>query len=531
MDRVREVLGLQGENGQADMEVMQNIIEMLTEQLRIMREQQNAIQVVPEIQNRNVVANQQLIENIDALDDKQRQPTIEECRAYIENRAVGKLVDDTYMVWMGSIGREYITRRARIPLIEQNFIIQNAMQLHLWQIHPRYQYNMDALAAFNDNIAFVKRCELRFRNYVCEIPGMTVRLRDRAGNALGQASTVVRCRPLWTALGLFGATIITSAALLASGRLLCRVISSFTTHNLMRVSSAVFRTVTFPYRLANMIPTSSGTHDILSSLKLNVDNGLMMNTSSTLTTRASASFIKSMQMACNLVKKYDPTSALLQSWRSCPLTNIRHLASYKPDIQPLILHTAALLNQSKEPISIVTSSVRELMTRLPPRLIDYLKNTNTIMNATTHHLTHTLLPICSNYATDTIWPATKTTANYMASISAHYGIQLLHGMETTIPLVGHACLETSTQAMEIASSIITSYGPSCQTLISKAMRSSMEMTVSSSQTAWWITTDFVWPLARTTWNLCSVAAMKLASIRWNSVEPRWYDIHLGIIAR
>nr|QTJ63688.1 hypothetical protein [Dipteran tombus-related virus] len=473
------ILGNQSANMEERMSRLEDNLERITTVLDKMLQHDittpanTTLKLKEEIEALRVKSKTQIIESLEMIDDKHRQPTVDDAKHFLTVRSIGKSVDETYIAFCGAILREYFTKRAKVSNALEDTISHSALQMHLHSIDHKYQYDLEKIQRFNDNIQFIKRCSIRLFNYVFEIPIFT---RQLALNCGRPAYTYLQTKPRWLIITAVAAPIIAYVAGYSIARLSMLAMNSIIIPSVTKPFKLAYKIAIAPLSLMNMTRKSLDDSVSLLISKHTPNHTLMTSISQHSTTAVKGIFIGASTTVCLVGKTLNLIFAPLLNWKNYQTASTKLLDLSKQGIQHSILLSEDILNRSKEPSKIVFNSAKELTTKLGAKSIDYLKDGNTILNATILPSTHMLLSKCCKCAIDFTRVAIPIAQNCASCAKEQLTTAATAVTEHATPYVAHACQATSTQVSAIASSTITSFVPPFQNLASHARLLSTVMT-------------------------------------------------------
>lgn len=80
--------------------------------------------------------------------DKYTIPSIDKAVAYLQIRAVGKIIDETYTAYCGAILRQYLSKRKRVPIMVESAIVNGALAMHFSTINIVTEWDMHSAMQF-----------------------------------------------------------------------------------------------------------------------------------------------------------------------------------------------------------------------------------------------------------------------------------------------------------------------------------------------------------------------------------------------
>jgi hypothetical protein len=445
-------------------------------------------------------------ESMLSIIDQNLEPTMNECADYLRMKTSGLSVTDRTVTMLSSMAREYLKTRAPVRTDIQYHIFKSGIQDVLLQYSKNIP-NWNTLEAefYNDSTMLKKRKVLKIFGYTFEWAPFTETISS--GNGSGASITSVHTKSLLKLLGWISIASIPVICFIIR-RYIVRTASS-TTLKTTKVLNQAWNADTNQSSLTNIIQSSSP----LSSIFENSNPAIVNNSVSLQTKNFSNPLMTSPSVSSTLTSltdyieedEFKVLSNHLSKLKKAQLINGNLPDLYKHVIQHSMLPMENTSNQSSNIARNSYNLAKEHMTKLPGKSISCPENTSTTTNVTIHHSTPTSLSKCLNYVTDSTSRAIQTTKNLLGSRVAPLTTRLTAAMDTITRLGERACRETSTRALETASSIIISLVPYLTNLASEERLSLMEMIQSSSQIPDLIQTpldglpDFeIWDLSWTT---------------------------------
>ncbi|APG76400.1 hypothetical protein 1 [Hubei tombus-like virus 30] len=420
-----------------------------------------------------------IIELLEVNDQKNLEPSYEECRAYIENRVTGKLVDNTYLAFCAALARQYLSTRKQVTERSANRIVQTVLQDHLEGIRPKWNYNIYNILKHNDNIGFAENMYLKFGRWVMHIPILSWSLPE---NAQRPGITGHPFRYLLSILATLALLYICLSGGSSTAHQSTTPAPSITIPNAPPPPLPPLKSDTPPL---NSMSTDQNTLSHLLTFGSSIANqvsGAVMSTYHKLTTPQKENTIKELLISLGLVERSQPWYVRLLSWKNIAQASTKLQDSYKQEIHPSILSTVDTLNQLKEPLKQTYTSAKEHTTSAAQKLKDSVANGAGTLSATIPPLMHTSRSKCSSYATSFIENAKDTIRIWNPWRAEPFTTRVRRATVSATKSLGHGCLAMLTLVWETVSSITTYLYTLLDSSVYEGMPLSMETTASSSQT-------------------------------------------------
>lgn len=98
-----------------------------------------------------------LLEKGELKEDKHTLPSVDEAVAYLQIRAVGKRIDETYETYCGAILGQYLAKRKHVHILVERAIVNRALEMHICSIRPNaLNYTERRLAPRSIFVAILK---------------------------------------------------------------------------------------------------------------------------------------------------------------------------------------------------------------------------------------------------------------------------------------------------------------------------------------------------------------------------------------
>lgn len=432
-------------------------------------------------------------EQRELYDDKNRMPSVDEAVAYLQMRAIGKRIDETYQAYCGAIIREYLTKRQRVSTILECAIVNGAMAVHSASIKNVTTWDLHAAMQYNDNIDMVQRKTVRVANWIITIPFTQIALSTlnwiRPTTPSGSIAYTSRQLTFQSILFWILRMIMSYLA----GKyviipLFLYLMSFITTLSLLTQPPPPTPTDTNPNIWMSMIPTISVTLGSYINSSVDYGLGVMKSISTVWTVPANEDFITELSKKCEMDEKSRVALLLSQSSKKWEQASTKLQDSYKQGIQHSTSLMESMSNHSSEALNMTSILVKELTTKLEQKSTSLLKGTNTILKETIVPLMHTSLETCSSYATIFTNAATSKTQTYATCVKKRYETMLSPEPAKATESVEQECQETLIPALETVSSTIISYATPLAKSAYEATPSSTAMTSYFSRTVHYLST-------------------------------------------
>ncbi|APG76548.1 hypothetical protein 1 [Wuhan insect virus 35] len=429
---------------------------------------------------RGVRAQAEVIEHRQVIDDKTTPPSVDDCYAFLKTRCEGKLVDGTYNAYCAALIRQYFATRKPVSNKMEYAIMNSVMNMHLINIRPQYDYDLHDILRYNDCINYVQRKTIRIFNQIIEIPFTRITLEDL--NIFRPAATSRPINFLWKLFLALSLIIIAYYAVHFITLPFTLLTTFTTTHNQPQQPSQPIITATDPSYYQTITHLISTWTTSSTSSNDDYSHGPLSSIYHQWIAPASESFTRTLTLVYYKDAKPALESLLSLSWRKCQHLNTKLQDLYKEGTPHLTYAMDAISNHWNAVSKATDTLAKELTTILAAKYTSSLANINTTLRETILPLTLTSLSKCYDYATDFIYDVTNKAPNYLSSVKKQLETELLPAMEKSIQYAAQECPAMWTQALEIASSIITSSGMLLNDFISTVMRLSTETISSYSQT-------------------------------------------------
>nr|QTJ63693.1 hypothetical protein [Dipteran tombus-related virus] len=453
-----------------------------------------------EIEDRHVTARANTQRTVASMNEKNMEPTTEECKAFLLTRSQGRVIDQDYLPYVTSLIREYLSIRKPVDYHRQADIIKIVTREHIQDIkNPIPTLNTDAIQEYNDAISFIQRCYMRIGNYFLEFPFFSRHITNPL-NAQGPVYFGHQFKPLSTFLMASGLIMGGYVAARSFTRLSSHAINTIITLSVKKPFSALCSIVTAPLQLLNMTADCLTKSINYAASKLNPIPTPPTSTSIAWTTVVNATTTAASYLTSAVANVFHQSYALLPSSRSVAQTSIKLLDSSKVATQLLTSYMGATLNHLKEASNIGYNLAKELTIRLLPKCTHYLSATSTTLNSIIVPSMLTLLLKCSNLSINFISLAMTTTITCASYAKEPLTTFVLDAMVKNTPSKERVCQVTSTLLSVIASST-TTYSKAAYPILKSAAKSlSTAMTPYFSHMNQYLPNNLPSASAPTTWS-------------------------------